>query len=292
MDVVNPALQNAYEECLVLARRHYENFPVASSLLPAHLRKPTSVIYAFARSADDFADEGILSEQQRLEKLDVYMTEIENIEQGRPVSAPLFLALADVIRTHQLSISSFRHLLEAFKQDVTKKRYTDFQEVYDYCSKSANPVGRIILELHRQSTPQNVSDSDRICTALQLINFYQDIVQDFDENNRIYLPLPALQAMDLARVDFMRYIESDDCQDRLQAFYLDAEQMMRQGEPLARRLPGRLGFEIRMTVWGGLRVLQKIKMRGKDMPLRPRLRRSDWLAILYKSLVKAKPATL
>lgn len=292
MDDAKYALHDAYQTCMALTRRHYENFPVASILLPAHLRKPISVIYAFARTADDFADEDNLSDQERLAKLEAYYAELDNIEQGKAVTQPLFLALADVIQMHDLSIANFRHLLDAFKQDVSQKRYRNFHEVHDYCSKSANPVGRIILELYKQATPENIIDSDRICTALQLINFYQDIVQDFTENNRIYLPLESLQNTDIAVKDFMAYITSDDAISHLYHFYHEAEQLMIQGSPLALRLPGRLGFEIRMTVWSGLAILQKLKLRGSNIALRPRLKRRDWLAILYKSLARTKPVTV
>jgi squalene synthase HpnC len=180
-------LETAYRHCERLARSHCENFPVASWLLPRRLRRPIAVIYAFARTADDFADEGHYSAAQRLALLNGYGAKLQQLERGEATDDPLFIALADVIARYQLPLQLFYDLLSAFAQDVTKKRYTDFGELLDYCRRSANPVGRLLLHLSGNASAENLQLSDKICSALQLINFYQDLAQDFAENERIYL---------------------------------------------------------------------------------------------------------
>src|SRR5882724_9230210 len=154
---------------------HYENFPVASLLLPAPLRRPVAVIYRFARSADDFADEGDLAASARLALLDGYRAELGRIKAGQAPSMPLFRELGEVITAHRLPFEPFYDLLDAFSQDVTKPRYASFAEVMGYCRRSADPVGRLMLALYGRSDDENVARSDAICTSLQLINFWQDV---------------------------------------------------------------------------------------------------------------------
>ena len=182
-------LKEAYAYCQKLVRSHYENFPVASLLLPKRLRMPIAVIYAFARTADDFADEGDYDQHQRLQKLLDYNNKLDQIASGYiPTNDLLFLAVAHIISDNHLPISLFKDLISAFQQDVTKQRYSSYQEVLYYCQRSANPIGRLLLHLIGEATPENLVQSDAICTALQIINFLQDIGQDYNENNRIYLP--------------------------------------------------------------------------------------------------------
>ena len=166
---------------------HYENFPVASLLLPARLRRPVAVIYRFARSADDFADEGNLAPGARLALLDGYRAELDRIDSGHRPQAPLFQELREVVAKHRIPLAPFHDLLDAFSQDVTKERYASFAEVMDYCRRSADPVGRLMLHLYDMCDAANVTSSDSICSALQLVNFWQDVEVDF-RKNRIYLP--------------------------------------------------------------------------------------------------------
>ena len=158
---------------------HYENFPVASILLPRRLRRPVEAIYRFARSADDIADEGDASNEQRLQALAAYGAELDHIERGQRPSAPGFGLLAEVINEWSLPIQLFRDLLDAFAQDVVKKRYADYAELLDYCRRSANPVGRLLVHLVDRGSDENLRRSDCICSALQLINFWQDIAVDW-----------------------------------------------------------------------------------------------------------------
>jgi len=276
-------LADAYRHCLNLTRNHYENFPVASRLLPRQLQQPISVIYAFARSADDFADEGDLSVKVRLARLDDYVSKLDALRAQHELADPIFIALADVIVSHQLPFEPFYDLLSAFRQDVTKKRYADFSEVLDYCRRSANPVGRLVLHLARAATPDNLRDSDAICSALQLINFWQDLDQDLTENDRIYLPQDEMANHGVS-VEQLATRRSDAALRTL----LDAQiertrRLMLSGAPLGGRLKGRLGLEIRATMQGGLGVLNALARR-EDLFARPRLRRRDWLGILWRAV--------
>src|SRR5512139_1857095 len=172
---------------------HYENFPVASWLLPAPLRRPVSVIYRFARSADDFADEGEAPGPDRLARLDAYRSELRRIEAGESPATALFRDLREIIAAHDLPLEPFYDLLDAFSQDVTKSRYADFAEVMDYCRRSANPVGRLLLHLFGRTTPTDLEQSDLVCSALQLVNFWQDVPIDYAKG-RIYLPQDEMRA--------------------------------------------------------------------------------------------------
>jgi squalene synthase HpnC len=177
---------------LTLANTHYENFPVASVLLPMRLRKPIGLIYSFARQADDFADEGELSPDQRLVLLDGFKQELDLIRTDVAAKTPFFVTLQAMIQAHQLPLAPFYDLLDAFSQDVVKSRYENFAEVMDYCRRSANPIGRLMLHLYGAVTPQNIVYSDAICSALQIINFLQDVAIDY-KKDRIYFPLDEMQ---------------------------------------------------------------------------------------------------
>ncbi|MFZ1908769.1 MAG: squalene synthase HpnC, partial [Burkholderiales bacterium] len=166
---------------------HYENFPVASLLLPAAERAPVGVIYRFARSADDFADEGDAAPAERLARLEAYRAALHGIARGKPPAEPLFEDLARVVRERALPLEPLHDLLDAFAQDVLKPRYADFAELLEYCRRSANPVGRLLLHLFAASTPRNIAQSDAVCSALQLANFWQDVALDYAKG-RIYLP--------------------------------------------------------------------------------------------------------
>jgi squalene synthase HpnC len=280
----DPALQQAYAECLAIARAHYENFPVASWLLPRALRKPVAVIYAFARRADDLADEGDLTPEARLAGLTALDALIDGIAAGAPQTTALGLALADVIRRHALPIKLFGDLLSAFRQDVTKHRYAHFGEVMDYCRRSANPIGRLLLHLLKHTDERDLACSDGICSALQLINFYQDLAQDYAEHGRIYIPQDEMERFGVTE-DHFRAQRTDFAMQRLMQHQYDrAFKMLRAGAPLARRLPGRFGFELRLTVLGGRRILEYLDRNRTDAFARPRLTRTDWLKIAWQAL--------
>ena len=263
---------------------HYENFPVASILLPPPLREPVAAIYAFARSADDFADEGSLAPQQRLERLAEYRSELDAIAAGAPSTHPIFIRLRPVIAHYRLPLGLFHDLLDAFVQDVGKDRYRDYAELLDYCRRSANPVGRLLLHLFSAADPGRLQCSDRICTALQLINHWQDVAVDW-RKLRIYLPEEDMRRFGVDR-DHIAAGRCDDQWRELMRFQVDrARTLMLAGAPLGRQLPGRIGLEIRAIVAGGLRILEKIEAVGYDVfAHRPQLTANDWPRILWRAL--------
>lgn len=256
---------------------HYENFPVASSLLPKRLRRPITAIYRFARGADDIADEGNASDLERLQALNMYSAELDRIERGQAPITPTFNELAEVIVEWKLPLHFFRDLLDAFMQDVLKKRYTDYAELLDYCRRSANPVGRMLLHLVGCRGEQSLLRSDNICTSLQLINFWQDVAIDW-KKNRVYLPQTDLACFHIAETQIAEQCWSVEWAELLDFETNRARQMMLAGAPLVHELPGRMGWEIRLTVQGGLRILEKIcHARGDVFHHRPTLRPADWL---------------
>lgn len=284
-----------------MAVDHYENFPVASVLLPAPLREPVAAIYRFARSADDFADEGELLPDQRRALLAEYQAELDAIERNEPTLHPVFLRLRPVIAQYHLPLQLFRDLLDAFTQDVGKDRYRDFPELMDYCRRSADPVGRLLLHLFGQATPENLSRSDAVCSALQLINHWQDVAIDATKgaNGRIYLPQDDMARFDINDETILRRavgkpasaVPGDTASHnfkKLMHFQVDrARELMLSGSPLGWDLPGRIGLEIRAIVAGGLRVLDKIEAIDYDVfTHRPELEARDWPFILWRSLVR------
>lgn len=263
---------------------HYENFPVASILLPARLRPAVEAIYAFARSADDLADEGDAMPDTRLAALTRYERELDRIENGNEVDFPPFPRLAATIKAYRLPLQPLRDLLSAFKQDVTTTRYASFASLLDYCRRSANPVGTLMLHLYEAATPQNLADSDAICSALQLINFWQDVAVDWSKS-RIYIPLEDLAHFGVSHEQIAQ-TRVDDAWRALMRFEVErARAMMLAGAPLALRLPGRIGWELRLVVQGGLRILERIEAADYDVfRQRPQLRTSDWLCMTWRAL--------
>lgn len=262
---------------------HYENFPVASLLLPKHLREPIQIIYAFARSADDFADEGNRTPEERLQLLNGYTAELDRIAQQQGTENALFRDLGEVIQKHRLPISLFHDLLDAFKQDVIKTRYENFAELMHYCRRSADPIGRMLLHLNNAATPQHLQWSDAICSALQLINHWQDVAIDWKKNEggRVYLPQDELARFGVSDGDIAASRVNSAWKD-LMAFQCErARALLYAGAPLTRAVGGRFGAELRMIVAGGARILDKIDSVGGDVfHRRPKLNKLDWLRML------------
>jgi phytoene synthase len=258
---------------------HYENFPVASLLLPAPLREPVEIIYRFARSADDIADEGDDPPDVRLRKLGAYREQL-----AAPVD-PLFHDVAKLIAQQGLPVQLFADLLDAFSQDVTKKRYEDFPSVLDYCRRSANPVGRLLLHLFKRTTDSDLRRSDAICTSLQLINFWQDVDIDYTQDRRVYLPQDEMAHFGVSE-HHLREKVCDSAWQALLKFQVErTRELMLSGKDLGRSLPGRIGLEIRTTVHGGLRILEKIERVGFDVfRRRPTLKAFDWPLLLLKAV--------
>ena len=271
---------------------HYENFPVASFLLPRKLVPAVEAIYAFARSADDIADEGDAAPGERLAALDRYEQALAAIGRGVPPAEPMFQRLAAVINEYGLPLQPFCDLLSAFKQDVVVTRYPDFVQLLDYCRRSANPVGFLMLSLYGAADGANVRDSDAICSALQLINFVQDVAVD-RKKDRIYVPLEDLSRFGVApaQLDQVPFDQRDERWRALMAHEVArARALLLLGAPLALRLPGRIGWELRLVVQGGLRILESIERVDYDVfARRPTLGALDWLVLGWRAVWMRRP---
>jgi squalene synthase HpnC len=289
------AIADAYEACTKLAREHYENFPVGR-LVPKKMQPHVHAVYAFARYADDLADEGyagsakaqgardVMTPEQRLAALDDWERQL-CAPSGTPGLHFIFVALHETIRKLDLPCSLFTDLLSAFKQDVVKRRYANFPEVLDYCRRSANPVGRLVLLLHGHREEELHVLADHICTGLQLANFWQDVSVDL-EKDRIYLPEDDCANFGVAGEQlFARRF--DDKYRQLLEFQVDRTQdIFNQGAPLTRKLRGLLRLEIRLTWLGGTTILRKIKALNYDtLNHRPKVGKADMAALFLKALV-------
>jgi phytoene synthase len=281
-------LERAYAYCERLARSHYENFPVGSALIPKRLRKHFYSIYAFARIADDFADEGYgqgYSEQERLAMLGEWRRMLIESLVGR-ASHPVFVALAHTASEFDLPPHLFEDLLSAFEQDVTVRRYESFDQLLDYCRRSANPVGRLVLLLFGYRDEQRSQWSDQICTALQLTNHWQDVSIDLDKD-RIYLPQDDLSQFGLSVDDLMNRSASDRFKELLRFQIERTRAMFVRGKPLCRSVNGRLGLELRAVWLGGTRILDRVEQNGYDVfARRPVISSADKLNILLGAASK------
>lgn len=270
---------------------HYENFPVASWLCPKHLRAPIAAIYAFARTADDLADEGNASADERLADLNAYRTALWACAYGKPVRerwAEVFAPLQPILRDFKLPPVLLDDLLCAFIQDVEKTRdgtgYADRAQLLDYCRQSANPVGRLLLHLYGVHDAQSLAQSDAICSALQLINFWQDLSVDLPRG-RWYLTEADCMHFGVQRADLLRGEVTPHIASLLANSSAWARQLMLQGAPLARRLPGRAGWELRLVVQGGLCILDKIDaLQGANLHTRVTVQRNDFPRMAWRAL--------
>ena len=278
----------AYAYCQQLAESHYENFPVGSLLVPKALRKHVYSIYAFARTADDFADEGYetgeLSEAQRLAALNDWQQKLERCFAGE-ADHPVFIALAATVKELNLPRSLLSDLLSAFKQDVVKRRYANFDEVLDYCTRSANPVGRLILLLFGYRDERLHQLSDHICTALQLANFWQDVSVDI-RKDRIYLPQEEMQQFGVTVEDLREQRFSPQFVDLLKFQVERTWQLFYKGRELPELVSGRLKYELRLTWFGGTNILKQIEALQYDtLNQRPTNSTFDNLRLLARTLI-------
>ena len=263
---------------------HYENFPVASILLPRRVVPAVEAIYAFARSADDLADEGDATPDERLAALHLYEQQLARIARGEDGLPPMFERLAQVIRDFGLPLAPFHDLLSAFKQDVVVQRYRNYDDLLDYCARSANPVGLLMLSLYQAADDDNVRDSDAICSALQIINFLQDVAIDLHKE-RIYLPLDDLARFAVSPAQLGHPDGQAKWRGLMKFEVARARALMLSGAPLALRLPGRIGLELRLVVQGGLRILEAIEEVEYDVfRHRPKLGKLDWLKVIWRAL--------
>ncbi len=279
-----------------MAVDHYENFPVASLLLPAHLRSAVRDIYRFARSADDIADEGDATPAQRLSQLDSYRQALKALEADGHLNhtdplAPIFNPLGATVLRHKLPWQAFHDLLCAFEQDVRVKRYADLSSLLDYCARSANPVGHLMLHLYEVRNEQAFQQSDAICTGLQLTNFWQDVAIDWLKD-RVYLPQDAMARHGVTEAQ----IATNRCDPAWQALMAEqvtlARQCLLQGWPLPASLPWRAGLELRLVIQGGLRILSRLEQLHYDVfAHRPTLRKRDWLILAWRAFAHSNHHT-
>lgn len=285
LDRIHPkVLKAAYAYCAAVTKNHYENFPVASLLLPRHLRPAIQTVYAFSRLADDFADEREYH-GARLARL----VEWENMlnDTTRPTH-PVFIALHHTVEKHQLPKELFSHLLTAFKMDTQKNRYQNSDELRTYCRYSANPVGRLVLALFKKGSEENLADSDFVCTALQLANHWQDVAVDL-KKNRVYLPQEDMDRFGVQESDLFKHTCNDSFR-MLMSFEVDrTRELFLKGKVLGLNLPGLLGLEIRITWLAGITLLKKIRRVNYDVFRgRPALTKYDFLRLFLVAASKKR----
>jgi squalene synthase HpnC len=296
------ALVAAYDACARLARTHYENFPVASWIVPRRMRPHIAAIYAFARTADDFADEGDVAPAERLRHLDEWGERLRRcvaaprrapaVADGpgaQPVGAEiehaaLFLALSNTIEVCRLPVALFEDLLSAFRQDVRTHRYESWDQLLDYCRRSANPVGRLVLRVAGHDDPRLDRSADSLCTALQLTNFWQDFQRDHAAG-RIYVPVEEWTACGAREADLDGRRLTPAWRDALERVGARTRELFQPGRLVCDGVSGRLGLELRMTWHGGLRILERLERSRFDvLSNRPVLGPRDSMHILWKAL--------
>jgi squalene synthase HpnC len=266
---------------------HYENFPVASWLCPAELRPPIAAIYHFARTADDIADEGSAPPADRVADLAAYRADLFAVAAGAAPSTRwprVFAALGDAIARHRLPVALLADLLDAFAADAIETRYVDRAGVLDYCRRSANPIGRLLLHLYGIEDAGALARSDAICSALQLANFWQDLGVDA-ARGRVYVPAADLRRHDIAIDELLARTDSDRVRALVGELVAWARGLMLAGAPLVHAVPGRAGWELRLVVQGGLRILEKIdRSGGATLHARPTIGLGDAALLAWRAL--------
>jgi hydroxysqualene synthase len=286
--VVNPELAGAYAYCERLARSHYENFPVASILLPARMRAHVAAVYAFARLADDMADEGDRPAADRIADLDAWdaclnAAALGAVQRGEP-HAEVFLALRHTIEECRLPVQLLHDLISAFRQDVAVKRYAMWDDVMDYCRRSANPVGRLVLRIAGYDRPELDAASDAVCTALQLTNFWQDLEIDWAKG-RLYVPASIWQTAGALESDLTARRLTPAWRAALNEVAGRTRVLFQTGAPVCDGVSGRLRWELRGTWLGGMRILDKLAAAGFDVfAKRPTLTAADGPSIVFGML--------
>ena len=274
-------------QCGPVSVDHYENFPVASLLCPRALRPAVRAIYVFARCADDIADEGDATASKRLADLAAYEDDLHAIASGTPPSPrwpEVFTPLAQALRSHALPVSLLSDLLSAFRQDVVQTSYADRAELLDYCRRSAHPVGRLMLHLYGVDDAGALRESDAICAALQLTNFWQDLGVD-GRRGRLYVPLTDLRRHGVDASELLAGHDSAGIHRLLAELVAWTRDLMGTGAPLVHRVAGRAGWELRFVVQGGVRILERIERNGFDtLQRRPTLHWHDAPELAWRAL--------
>jgi hydroxysqualene synthase len=286
--VVNPELAGAYAYCERLARTHYENFPVASHLLPARMRPHVAAVYAFARLADDMADEGDRPSADRIADLDAWdaclnAAALGAVQRGE-THAEVFLALRHTIDECRLPVELLHDLISAFRQDVTVTRYATWDDLMDYCRRSANPVGRLVLRIAGYDRPELDAASDAVCTALQLTNFWQDLEVDWAKG-RLYVPASLWQPAGAKESDLTARQLTTEWRAALADAGARTRRLFEAGAPVCNGVRGRLRWELRATWLGGTKILDKLEAARFDVfGKRPSLTAADGPSIVFGML--------
>lgn len=276
-------VSGAYRFCQDLADSHYENFPVASLLLPKRLRKHVAALYAFARIADDMSDEPEY-EGRRRDCLLNWRSMLADTGK-RPPTHPVFVALGATITELELPKEPFDDLLSAFLQDTEKSRYATYDEVIDYCRRSANPVGRIVLMIHGYKDPELFRYSDAICTALQLANFWQDVSVDL-KKDRVYIPEEDFSSHGYSEADLRMGVYNERFKNLMKFQVSRTRALFEQGKPLPEKLHWPLSLEIRLTWYGGMQILKLIhKLDFDTIRTRPTLKKREWIPLVARALI-------
>lgn len=277
------SLKQAYQHCLRQARSHYENFPTASLLIRRDLRPAVAAIYAFARYADDIADEGDSPPEKRLKQLDAWEVLLERCAH-EPLDHPIFLALGDALDRYSLPVSSLHDLITAFRMDVSVHSYATPDELMFYCKHSANPVGRLMLALYGIDSPEAISASDAICTALQLANFWQDLSRDIPRG-RCYLPNNWLQSANLSSEALLNSnTDIEMLRPALNEAIQFTQHLFDRGQDILRYLPFRFRLQITATLHGGKAIMGKVSKSEDPLSKRPSLGTGTWMSMLFPIL--------
>jgi squalene synthase HpnC len=282
------SVRAAFAHCEEMAKTHYENFPVASLLLPRRQRPYVAAIYAFARTADDFADEGTLSSSERLARLDDWERRLDASYRGE-ANDPVFIALAETAARTGIPRAPLSALLAAFRMDVTTSRYATFQELLQYCQYSANPVGQLVLHLFGQARPETIALSNSICTGLQLANFWQDVSVDW-KKGRLYLPLEDLRHFGYTEGQIAESVLDDRFRALMEFQVIRARNCLLAGMSLPAMVGFRLRCELALTIRGGLGILKRVEAAGYDvLHQRPALQTADKARIVLDAIFARTP---
>ena len=288
-----PSHDRAYAYCEQLARQHYENFPVASFLLPAAVRPHVAAIYAFARRADDFADEPGIPDDERFRLLDNWLRRLRVASDGNRPEDPgqlegddlIFHALGETLRQHALPVGLFEDLLSAFRQDIRTTRYASWTDLLLYCRRSANPVGRLVLRVAGYDDPRVDAASDAVCSALQLANFWQDLGRDWD-NGRLYIPVEDLRRAGAREADLTDRRMTAGWHEVIALVLQRTRELFVAGRPVCDAVHGRLKWDLRLTWLGGWRILEKVeRARRNSFDERPTLGKADVPGLLRDAVI-------
>ena len=267
------------------SKKHYENFPVATFLYPRKIRDAATILYQFARTLDDIADEGSLSDEERLKKIEIYQNNLNLLKKNNTNVSPLFIDIYKVMNQYSISTLLFQRFIDAFKQDVIKKRYKDFDEIINYTNKAAAPAGEMILTLFNKNTKENIKYSNSICHALALIGMSQDIHEDILKD-RLYIPMSQMKKYKLEIADIHNKKFNNNWKKFKKSWIKLIQKSLLNGLPLLKNTKGRLNLQIKIMI-GAAKILTT-RMNNDNCNLftkPPKLSKIDWLLLFFKCII-------